>query len=305
VGVDPASDFTPPRGRAADPPPDSAGERRMMLAFSDDGAHFTPSGQILSDRANVPDLLVDPDGTLRVYYIGHGIDEPSSDARGPRAQPLERTVLATSADLGVTWRFRRLTFADLPQPREPSDPDVVRLADGTYRMYYTTSLAGGHLGIAYATSPDGLTFTYGATALAGVGGLDVVDSTTLWFGGTWHMWVGQERIPGQFHATSSDGLTFTAASPPELRLPLDRYYACDPVASDARVHLLAFNLQTHTLRTFASTDLAAWTAEDVALEGDDLATDGTRFLQDAVVAPLTDGRTLMVYVSGLPESPAR
>lgn len=96
------SDFTPPTGRAANPPANSAGERRLLTAASTDGEHFTATGKILTDQANVPDIIVEDDGTLRVYYVGQSIEEGKE----------ESTAVAISQDNGESWEFNTLTFKD-------------------------------------------------------------------------------------------------------------------------------------------------------------------------------------------------
>lgn len=283
--VNPDSDFLPPVGRLVNPPPASAGERRLLLAYSTDGIHFTASGEVLTDQGNVPDIIVEPDGTIRVYYIGQSIN-PNQE---------ENTVVAISKDNGATWTFRNLTYKNWPQPRDPSDPDVVLLDDGTYRMYYTTSLTSDKLGIVYATSPDGITFTYQGESLRGPG--DVVDSTTMHYDGLWHMYVLQEKEPGQLHATSTDGLTFTLTSTQPIKLPNERYVISNQLIEGDSWRMFGFNLQEKNIRSFTTTDGSAWTSGDIALEGDAVATLGSNYIQDSSVAKLSDGSYLMVYVS--------
>jgi hypothetical protein len=286
VNVD--GDFTPPTGRPLNPPPASAGERRLMTATSTDGLTFTTTGNILTDQGNVPDLVITEDGTVQVYYIGQSIE----------AGKEESTVMASSTDNGETWTFHLLEFNDLPQPRDPSDPDVVLLDDGTYRMYYTSSLSSGKLGIVYATSPDGIHFTYGGESLEG--DVSLIDSSTFFYGDRWHMFTLQETTPGQVHATSTDGLHFELTSPPELVLPLEKYVASNPIFLDGQVGLYAFNLPENNLRLFTSPDLETWTAGEVVMTGDDATTLGTNYLQDSSAVQLQDGTYLMVYVTELP-----
>ena len=149
------SAFTPPVGRAENAAHASAGERRLLLATSTDGDAFLPTGEILTDQGNVPDAVIDERGTVYVYYIGQGIEEGK-----------ETTAVAISKDDGATWTYRLLAFQDWPSDRDPSDPDVVLLEDGTFRMFYTGNVQGHDLGILYADSPDGLTFTHKGIALA-------------------------------------------------------------------------------------------------------------------------------------------
>lgn len=283
------SDFVPPTGRLADAKQYTAGVRRIMTATSADGVRFTPTGEILSDRANVPDLVLEDDGTIRVYYIGQGIE----------AGKEETTAMAVSDDGGETWTFHLLTFKNFPGHRDPSDPDVVRLSDGSYRMYYTSSLGAAKLGIAYADSPDGITFTYKGVAFEAAGE-NAVDSSTVYFDGLWHMYTGQDGLPGQRHATSADGRVFSLADDTTLWLPGD-YYASDEIVDGDVLRMYGFSFREKNARSFTSMDGTAWTADGVALEADDGTTLGTRYLQDVNVVRLADGTYFMAYVTGLPE----
>lgn len=283
------SEFVPTQGSSSNPPPASAGERRLLLAYSEDGIHFTPTGQILTDQANVPDAVIEEDGTLRVYYIGQSIENGKE----------ENTAVAISTDNGASWTFRKLTFKNFPQPRDPSDPDVVLLEDGTYRMYYTSSY-GDHLGIVYAESDDGITFTYKGECLENTDGKDAVDSNTFFFDGLWHMYVLQEKVQGQLHATSEDGFTFKLTNEGVLRLPLERYIVNNPVIENNQVRMFAFSLAEKNIRSFTTSDLKNWKADDIALEGDDASTLETNYIQDSTIVHLQDGRYIMIYVSALP-----
>lgn len=284
--VNPESDFLPPFGRPVNPPPASAGERRLLLAHSTDGVHFTASSEVLTDQGNVPDIIVEPDGTIRIYYMGQSID-PNQE---------ENTVVAISKDNGATWTFRYLTYKNWPQPRDPSDPDVVLLDDGTYRMYYTNSISSTKIGIVYATSPDGLNFTYQGLSLENPTG-NANDSSTFYYNGKWHMYVLQEQQNMQLHATSTNGIDFVLDAQPEVKLPLSGYTISNPLIENTILEMFGFNLQEKNIRSFTSTDGVNWTQGDIVLEGDAAATLGSNYIQDSSVAKLNDGTYLMVYVS--------
>lgn len=288
--VDVDSDFTPPKGRAQNPPPASAGERRLLIARSTDGVHFAPSDTVLTDQGNVPDAVVEPNGTIHVYYIGQSIQVGKE----------ENTVRATSRDNGDTWTFEKLVFKNWPQPRDPSDPDVVLLDDGTYRMYYTTSLSDASIGIAYAESLDGITFTYRGESLKGSAG-NVIDSTTFFYNGKWHMYVLQEKKQGQLYATSTNGTDFSIVSQQPIRLPGALYVISNQLIENTTLRMFGFSLADKNIRTFTSTDGVAWTLGDIALEGDEEATLGSNYIQDSTVAKLSDGNYLMIYVSEIPK----
>ncbi len=282
------NDFSPPHGRAATAKPYTAGVRRIMTAMSADGIHFIPTGNILSDRANVPDVHIADDGAIWVYYIGQDIETGKE----------ESTVLATSSDQGTSWTYHYLTFNDFPNHRDPSDPDVVRLEDGTYRMFFTMSFTAKKYGIGYADSPDGLTFTYKGKSFEGP--LDAVDSNTVYFDGVWHMFAGQEKNPGQVHATSTDGITFTLATDQTPVFPGKNYYSSDELVENDVLRLYAFSGDEKNARSFTTTDGRTWTPDGVALSGDDTTTLGTDYLQDISVAKRSDGTYFMAYVTELP-----
>lgn len=283
------SDFVPPTGRPANPPPESAGERRLLTATSLDGEHFTATGKILTDQGNVPDIILEEDGTILVYYVGQSIEEGK-----------ESTAVAISDDNGESWKFKNLVFEDWPQPRDPSDPDVILLDNGTYRMYYTSSIGKTNkIGILYADSPDGITFTYKGIALSG--SENVIDSTTLYFDGLWHMYVLKERGEGQLHATSANGKTFTFTED-ALVFPEEGYIASNALISENAVRMFAFGVPSFAdIRSFTSSDMETWVAGDIALEGDEAATLGSEYIQDSSVVELADGTFLLVYVSEMSE----
>lgn len=278
------SDFTPPTTKAENPPPESAGERRLLTATSTDGVHFTPTGTVFTEQGNVPDVVVTDDGTLYLYYIGQGIEEGK-----------ETTPVAISVDNGATWTYHFITQNNWPTPRPPSDPDVVLLDDGTFRMYYTTDLGRGKLGIAYADSSDGIAFTYKDAALSVP--FTVIDSSTMYMDGMWHMFVLDEKKPQQYHATSVDGKTFSLVSTSPVTLPKPGYIISNPTFEDDTMRMFGFSLRDSDIRSFTTTDAETWSADDIALDATDASTLGSGFIQDMTVASLADGTYLMVYVT--------
>lgn len=290
--------FIPPTERGENAKVGTASERQILLATSTDGVQFDYTERVLSAQANVPDFIREEDGTLRLYYITQGING-SAD---------EHTVMALSTDEGTTWSYQYLTFNDLPLQKDPSDPDVVHLADGTYRMYYTSSLPdeAGHvtdkIGILYADSQDGVEFTYQGIAFE-YPASSVIDSTTFYFQNQWHMFVYKTVGDGQLHAVSDDGETFTLSDQPDVVLPTANagYFLANPVITDEQLRMYGFHLQQHNIRSFVSTDAEQWTADDIAIDGTSENTDGTGYIQDSSVVQLTDGTYLMAYVVEMPK----
>lgn len=167
-------------------------------------------------------------------------------------------------------------------------------------MYYTSSIGKtDKLGILYADSPDGITFTYKGIALSG--SENVIDSTTLYFNGLWHMYVLQEKGKSQLHATSADGEVFTFTED-ALVFPGGGYIASNALISEDSVRMFAFGVPSFAdIRSFTSSDMETWAVGDIALEGDEAATLGSGYIQDSSVVELADGTFLLVYVSEIPE----
>ena len=284
------NDFSLPTSAATNPPRGSAGERQLFTATSTDGIHFTATGTRLTHQGNVPDAIVTSDGTVFLYYIGQGIETGK-----------ETTAVAVSQDNGATWTYQFLTYKNWPSTRPPSDPDVVIRDDGTIRMYFTDNVPqkSQTLGISYADSTDGITFTYKGHALASA--ISVIDSTTMLVDGVWHMIVidADPSKPSQYHATSLDGATFTLSASTPISLNRSGYFLSNPLIENSIWRMFGFSLMSEkNIRSFTSVDPSTWTASDVALDASPTATDGSGYLQDSTVAKLADGTYLMVYVSG-------
>lgn len=252
---------------------------------------FTPTGETLTDQANVPDAVVTNDGTLFVYYIGQGISENDEDV-----------AVAISEDDGNTWTYHTPTFADLPNDKIPGDPDVVLLGDGTFRMFYTCDFGPGSLGICYAESDDGLHFAYKGIALHPT--TNVIDSTTFLLDDTWMMLVLDEKEPKQYIATSTDGKTFTLQGEAGAFIADEAsYILSNPIPGLEPLTLLGFSdLNHNNLRTFSTDDGETWTpAETISLEPNVASLHGGTSLQDVTIAQIYDGSYLLFYVTDIPK----
>lgn len=131
----------------------------LVAAKSSDGATFgatvalpsssldvNPGGAVFQ---SVPSILVNPDGSVRVYYVANG----------------KSTASQLSTDGGVTWvpdagyRLAPPTLNGASQAF--ADPCVVSLPDGTRALFYTNFQPAPSVGageIRVATASDGLTF---------------------------------------------------------------------------------------------------------------------------------------------------
>ncbi|UCE47328.1 MAG: hypothetical protein JSW47_17205, partial [Phycisphaerales bacterium] len=104
---------SPPEGTAS---ADGPWNHRVLLATSKDGLSWEVSGHVLAEQASVPELFAGPDGRPIVLFV---------DASG-RSERGGLGAMIQQPDGSWTRRATNLRGAD---------PSVVRLKDGTYRVY--------------------------------------------------------------------------------------------------------------------------------------------------------------------------
>lgn len=154
-------------------------------------------------------------------------------------QSVPQTIYRTTSTDGVSFTTPAPVYA---QPRTMVDPTVVRLADGSYRMYVTSDGEG----IISATSADGLVFTREAGVRLGfgaggmIGGLLLPDQRLRFFLNGTPVEGGPEGI---FSMISTDGLVLAPESgfritPSTGRQAVD---AC-PVRLDDGSYLMSYEV---------------------------------------------------------------
>lgn len=137
------------------------GLTESVSAVSSDGLIWTKEPGIRVDigeyagwGVSSPEVVMLPNGTYRMYYIGHQTLNVYNNYR---------ILSATSAD-GINWVQDpgiRINNNGSYDNRYAYAPDIIELPDGTYKMYYTGLVWGGY-GTYYilsALSSDGLTWT--------------------------------------------------------------------------------------------------------------------------------------------------
>ena len=290
------SDFIPPRGNAPTSPSESPGYFRLITATSADSLTFTGTGQIVSDQANVADMVMDAKGRIYLYFTGWTVGNQQNV-----------TAVALSDDQGKTWFFKYVRFTGLPNAMsKPADPDIILLPDGTFRMYATTNIGtDAKLGIIYAESSDGITFQYKGTSAALANNDALIDSNTFLLGDTWYMYAIGTTATTHYRFTSKDGKTFSAAGELRLTTPgvMGEYFASNGyTTSDGRYRMFASFLPEKNLRSFITSDGTNWTLES----GNRMTFTGVQpeelYLKDPAVLRLSNGSYLAVVTTRLTQS---
>ena len=190
------SGFVPAVGQG-DPPPGTSGSgpwaTRIMLASSTDGLTFTRTGEIVADQGGVPNMIVDHDGRVRVYYVAW---QQTGNVGGSDGN---FTAVAIRTAPGE-WVYHRVRIEGISSPTPPVDPDAVLLQDSRYRLYFKLDAS-----ISSATSTNGVDFILDEGERFATDE-PVFDPAVLETDSGWQMWIGPD---GSYTASSVDGLEFT------------------------------------------------------------------------------------------------
>lgn len=189
------------------------------------------------ERSDVSSMIRLRDGRLMVAFQWFPRDD---------APDFNRVAVRQSVDEGATWSE--------PVPVEveslgaglapPFDPALVPLPDGRIRMYFISHLgsdaAPGQTGVHSAVSTDGVQYKYEPGIRFTVPGRVVVDCAAGFHRDTFHIVVPDNGTPAEFigrrrrgepqpggngyHATSTDGLSFTRTADLTLASTHDRWF---------------------------------------------------------------------------------
>ncbi|MEK7441343.1 MAG: hypothetical protein AABZ78_11140 [Chloroflexota bacterium] len=271
---------------------------RLMTALSNDGITFTRSNKILSDQADVPDIITMPNGEVRVYYIIMCPEEVRN-----------KIVVAVSKDNGATWVYKKIKLNGVERVLQPSqvDPTVEFTTDNKIRLYFTSG--PGNTGAGKPESPrsysaistDGYNFTLEDGVRFTVEGKEVLDPNVLLIGSTWHFFSG--GIPGSnYHATSTDGLNFKRTDD----LSSGNFLMANGLKVDGGYRYYGFvqkaGITTYITALF-STDGVTWKPETWKFEVDTKSNFESVEVKDVSVTRLSNGQYLMVYATIIPGYP--
>lgn len=262
--------------------PDTRGpwDGAIYQAASKDGLAFTGKTLIL-EQAGVPNLLRMPSGELILTYQYFSSESESM---------FDVIAYSTSTDDGTTWSEpKTIEFSGIPTPAAPKlmpmDPSLVRMDDGSLRLYFTYHAKGSKKPEMYsAVAADGniaSTFVVNTTPALSVSGKNLLDPSVVSFGGLWHHYTWQDGNDNNYHSTSTDGMSFTMKD--EVSLPMDFLGQVIPSGSGLRY----YGTGKGEVVSAYSDDGYVWTMDTGS------RTQGA----DPGVQQLSDGSCLMVYTA--------
>lgn len=281
---------------------DGPGPRRILLASSTDGVTFTRLSKLVSDQANTPNMIVRSNGKILIYYTAYDIDASASSSDGHNQDAI---AVAVSDDQGTSWTHYCVGMAGFGSHAPIGDPDIIRLSDGTYRMYVTNGGSNNTINIYSATSTDGMNFTKEGTAL-NTSSSNYKDSLTAYVGGQYVMYVLRSDNGYMKQATSSNGTSFTSTGDNNYTITvgsvaeqfvLSNWFE----SSSGNFRVFGFSGATKDIRSFTTTSGTSLTPVSTVSLG--LPLDSTyekSWVKDAAVQRLNDGTYLMAYVSEIP-----
>jgi len=268
------SDIEPGVGAGTPPPGSSPGldgpwNHRIMEATSIDGLTWVKNDSVVSDQASVPDVILDTNGRIRVYYVDW-----------------KNGGISVAISNGSSWIYKKVKGLT----PEWVDPDVVILQDGRYRLYASYMQPSSPQDKIYsATSADGITFQQES----GVRYQEesITDPDVIRMGDVWRMFIS--KGPTTVSLVSTDGLTFAR----EFELPLNGSVTCTiKVEGGYRIYYHSF-VQGKGLCIFSafSEDGENWVYEGLRLEPGGKAALDQWGVGDPAVVKMPDGTFRMYY----------
>lgn len=286
-----SSDFTPPVGKVQGPGQGNGPwNQRLMSATSTDSLNFTRTNQVITDQGSVPDLAQDNQGWIYLYYTAWTVGDEQN-----------QTVVAISQDQGSSWVYKKLQLTGFGQEMASAvDPDIQILSDGTFRLYLTSDPHDGQgPRTYYAEGVDGISFSKKGIAFSQPNQM-VLDPSTLLISSTWHYFAGGAPDAKNWHATSSDGKTFTYDESKLFTIDGKKYMMANGLAVPGGYRFYVFADRANELRSFFTTDGIIWIADSGArLTLDTTTGKESSVLGDPTVVRLSDGAYLLVYVTSI------
>ncbi len=282
------SDFTPPTGAdSSSNDLESPAYFRLMSATSSNGVNWTATGNVISDQANVPDIINRND-TLFLYYTGFQVGSQTNT-----------TVVAISTDNGGSWVFKHLNLTGytISPLTTNGDPDVVINPDNSIRMFITTNHNGSKSVLCY-DSQNGIDFTFVDVAAHSATN-DMFDSNTFLFNGTWHMYAINTTNATHWYLSSTDGIHFTQTGTYDFIENGNGHFASNGFVDGSNYRMFSSFLPNQDLFSFTTNDGVNWNYEGVRLNFGTVPGEYS-YLKDPAITQLSDGTWYMAYVTRIP-----
>ncbi len=256
---------------------DGPWNHRLLIATSKDGISWQKLNAILADQASVPDVIVDRDGNVRVYYV-------DNYNRG--------IVVAISNNL-KNWSYIKVKGI----PSEWVDPSIVILPDGRFRLYASYMAEGGQNKIVSAISTDGIHFNV-EDGVRYESNETITDPEVIYANSKFVMYV-QENIyqlerSSVVMLTSDDGLTFKY----EGKVDVEGFVPC--IIEYENGYRIYLHTEDFSIVTYFSKDLKNWENPINVLKGEESSIDRYGVVNPAVTK-LPDGSYLMIYQTWIEE----
>lgn len=180
---------------------------KVYKDISPDGLNFTGKGELVIDKASVPDVVKTNDGKLYIYAVDGGSRSKSG------------AMVAISSDNGTTWRQGSVQIKSEDSEMSVADPQAVLQDDGSIRLFYLVasglpdkkngqpvSTNQGTFMIKSALSQDGVNFIEEKGIRYQSVGEQITDPDVIKINNKWYMYLakGSELIA----TVSNDGNTF-------------------------------------------------------------------------------------------------
>lgn len=245
---------------------------QIYSALSADGLNWTKEERLIFDHASVPEAVITADGRIYLYFM---------DASEGHAMSV-----AMSSDLGQTWKKSTVEIADRQTSGHAVDPNVILLADGTFRLFYLGTFGPPQFGqlqeshICSALSKDGIHFIeengFRFTKRGMITDPDVVKTSSGWM-----MFVSEGRK--NLVTSSSDGMTFVEiGNPASLSGAVSKTIA---MGGGWRMYRCGQGIESQFTR-----DFKIWIQEGVRVH-----LDSGKMMCDPSVIRLPDGTYKMFY----------
>jgi len=180
---------------------------QVYKTVSSDGLNFTQKGEMIIDKASVPDVVKGSDGQLYIYAV---------DGAGRSNSGL---MVAISADEDNSWKQGSVQIKGEDSPMSAADPQAILLDNGSIRLFYLVATGlpdkksgqslntnQGTFMIKSALSVDGVNFVAEEGIRYQSNNEMITDPDVIKINNKWYMYLS--KGPEQIVTVSNDGNTF-------------------------------------------------------------------------------------------------